>query len=200
MNKQEFLDQLRLELSGLPKEDLEERLNFYAEIIDDRIEDGLSEEEAVNEIGPSEEIASQIIAETPLSIIVKERVKPKRRLKAWEIVLLILGAPLWIPLLIAAFAVLFSLYIVLWSLMIALWAVDVAFIASALAGIAGGCIMLIKGESLSALMGFGIGMIMAGLSIFLFFGCKAATKGTVVLTKKMGLGIKTLFLAKETEK
>lgn len=200
MNKQEFLDQLRLELSGLPKEDVEERLNFYSEMIDDRIEDGLSEEEAVNEIGPSEEIASQIIAETPLSIIVKERVKPKRRLKAWEIVLLILGAPLWIPLLIAAFAVLFSLYIVLWSLVISLWAVDVAFIAASVAGIAGGCIMLIKGESLSALMGFSIGMIMAGLSIFLFFGCKAATKGTVVLTKKMGLGIKTLFLAKETEK
>ena len=200
MNKQEFLDQLRLELSGLPKEDLEERLNFYSEMIDDRIEDGLSEEEAVNEIGPSEEIASQIIAETPLSIIVKERVKPKRRLKAWEIVLLILGAPLWIPLLIAAFAVLFSLYIVLWSLVIALWAIDVAFIAASVAGIAGGCILLIKGERLSALMSFSIGLIMAGLSIFLFFGCKAATKGTVVLTKKMGLGIKTLFLAKETEK
>lgn len=47
MNKQEFLVKLRKGLSGLPKEDIEERLTFYSEMIDDRMEEGLSEEEAV---------------------------------------------------------------------------------------------------------------------------------------------------------
>ena len=47
MSKQEFLAQLRKGLSGLPKEDLEERLTFYSEMIDDRIDDGMAEEEAV---------------------------------------------------------------------------------------------------------------------------------------------------------
>ena len=45
MNKQEFFEQLRKGLSGLPKDDIEERLTFYKEMIEDRIEDGLSEED-----------------------------------------------------------------------------------------------------------------------------------------------------------
>ena len=42
MTKNEFLEQLRRGLSGLPMEDIDERLNFYSEMIDDRIEEGLS--------------------------------------------------------------------------------------------------------------------------------------------------------------
>ncbi len=51
MNKREFLQKLENGLSGLPREDIEQRLSFYAEMIDDRIEDGFSEEEAVAGIG-----------------------------------------------------------------------------------------------------------------------------------------------------
>jgi uncharacterized membrane protein len=47
MGKQEFLTRLGKALSGLPREDIEERLNFYSEMIEDRMEEGLSEEEAV---------------------------------------------------------------------------------------------------------------------------------------------------------
>ena len=46
MNKQEFLKNLRVSLSNLPQEEIEERIIFYSEMIDDRIEEGLSEEEA----------------------------------------------------------------------------------------------------------------------------------------------------------
>lgn len=56
MNKQEFLMRLREGLSGLPENDIEERLIFYSEMIDDRKEEGLSEEEAVREIGNIDEI------------------------------------------------------------------------------------------------------------------------------------------------
>ena len=44
MNKQEFLAELRKGLSGLPQDDIEERLIFYDEMLEDRIEEGLSEE------------------------------------------------------------------------------------------------------------------------------------------------------------
>ena len=67
MNKQEFLAQLREGLNGLPQEDIDERIAFYGEMIDDRLEDGLTEEEAVEAIGTTEEIAAQIFANTPLS-------------------------------------------------------------------------------------------------------------------------------------
>ena len=47
MKKQEFITKLEEKLSRLPKKEVEERLNFYSEIIEDKIEDGLTEEQAV---------------------------------------------------------------------------------------------------------------------------------------------------------
>lgn len=105
MSKQEFLERLRKGLSGLPQNDIEERLTFYSEMIEDRKEDGISEEEAVSAVGTVDEIVAQVVSEIPLVKIAKERIKPKRRLSVGEIVLLILGSPIWLSLGIAAFAV-----------------------------------------------------------------------------------------------
>ena len=65
MNKLEFLLELSRALEGLPKEEIDEKLGFYNEIIDDKIEDGMSEEDAIAEIGSPEAIAMEIIAEYP---------------------------------------------------------------------------------------------------------------------------------------
>ena len=102
MDKQTFLTRLRNGLSGLPQEDVEERLTFYSEMIDDRMEEGCTEAEAVAEIGPVEEVLAQIVADIPLTKLVKKKMKPKHTLKAWEIVLLVLGSPLWLSLLVSA--------------------------------------------------------------------------------------------------
>ncbi len=51
MNKQEFLNALRSQLKGLPKDELENRISFYEEMINDRMDEGLSEEAAVADIG-----------------------------------------------------------------------------------------------------------------------------------------------------
>ena len=104
MSKQELFERLQNGLNGLPKEDIDERLMFYSEMIDDRAEEGLSEEQAVSAVGDVEEIVRQVIADTPLAKIAKERIKPKRRLKAWEITLLAIGSPIWLSLGIAAAA------------------------------------------------------------------------------------------------
>lgn len=197
MSKQEFLAQLRKGLSGLPQDDIEERLTFYSEMIDDRMEDGISEEDAVCEIGHVEEIVSQIVADIPLAKLVKEKVKQKKRLNAWETVLLVLGSPVWISLLIAAFAVILSLYVVLWSVIISLWAVFGSLIACAIGGIAAGIGFACGGHGFTGIAVIGAGIVCAGLSIFLFFGCKAATKGVLILTKKIALGMKNCFMKKE---
>ena len=47
MKKDEFLSELKSRLNGLPKEDIDERVSFFEEAIDDRMADGLSEEEAI---------------------------------------------------------------------------------------------------------------------------------------------------------
>lgn len=197
MSKQEFLAQLRKGLSGLPKDDIEGRLAFYNEMIDDRMEEGLSEEEAVSAVGSVDEIVAQVVAEIPLARVAKERIKPKRRMQAWEVVLLVLGSPIWLSLLIAAFAVIFSIYVVLWSVVISLWAVFASLIGCAIGCIAAGIGVAVGINSLTGVAMIGAGIVCAGLSIFMFYGCKAATKGSAVLTKKLPLWIKNCFIKKE---
>ena len=197
MSKQEFLARLRNGLSGLPREDVEERLAFYGEMIEDRMEEGLSEEEAVAAVGTVEQIVEQIIADTPFVKIAKERIRPKRRLSALEIILLIIGSPLWLSLGIAAVAVVFSLYITLWSVIISLWSVFASLAACALAGVVACVLFVIRGDGIAGLAMLAAGMVCAGLSIFMFLGCKEATKGVVILTKKIALGIKNCFMRKE---
>lgn len=200
MNKTEFLAALERALSGLPEQDVRERLAFYGELIDDRVEEGLSEEEAVKERGSVDEIAKQTLADIPLSRLVKERVKPKRALRAWEIVLLVLGFPLWFPLLLAAAVVVLALYIVLWALVIVLWAVEISLWACVLGGIAAAVFYFVKGAALQGIVMLSAALVCAGLSIFLFFGCVAASKGVVILAKKIARGIKSLFVRKERVK
>lgn len=197
MKKREFLMELQNQLSGLPWEEVKERLDFYSEMIDDRMEEGVSEEEAVARIGSVDEIASQILAEIPLAKLIKEKMKPNRRFKTWEIVLLAVGSPIWLSLLLSAFAVLISLYAVLWSGVISAWAVFVSSAACVLWGIVGGIVVAILQNGWSGLATIGMGIFCAGLTIFLFYGCKAATKGMVWLTKKMVLGTKRCFVKKE---
>ncbi len=205
MTKQEFLIELQAALNGLPQNNIKESILFYSEMIDDRIDDGMSEEEAVADIGSVDEAASQIIAEIPLMKIAKEKIKPKRKMKAWEIVLLCVGSPIWGSLLIAAFAVIISLYAALWSVIIALWSVFVSFAACAVAltvvgaayGVVGGVVFINNAHIYSGIVMFAAGLVLAGLSIFTFFGCKAATKGIIILTKKLAFGLKSLFIRKE---
>ena len=197
MNRETFLAELRNGLSGLPQGDIEERLAFYGEMIDDWMEEGLSEEEAVSEIGSIGEIVAQTVEEIPLTKIVKETKTPKRTLRAWEIILIVLGFPLWFPLLIAAAAVVFSLYVVIWALVISLWAVDVALWGSAVGCVAAGVFQMIRGDALPGLAMIGAGLLCAGLAMFLLCACLAASKGAVRLARAMARGIKRMFIRKE---
>lgn len=197
MNKQEFIARLRKSLSGLPKEDIEEHLTFYAEMIDDRIEEGLSEEEAVSEAGDIGEIAAQAIADTPLSKIAVERIRPKRRLKAWEILLLILGSPIWLSLLISMAVVIISVYVSLWAVVISLWSVFATLAASSVGCVIAGAVLAgVKGITQGTAF-IAAGLVCAGVSVFAFLGCMAVTKGFLKLTKSVAVWAKNRFVNKE---
>lgn len=197
MSKQEFLTQLRNGLSGLPQDDIEERLIFYREIIEDHMEEGLSEEEAISAVGSVDEIVTQVLSDTPLVKIATERIKSKRQRNTGEIILLALGSPIWLSLALAAFAVLLSLYVSLWAVIISLWSVFASLVACFLGGVFACVIFSIGGNIASGLAILAAGIVCAGLSIFMFYGCKAVTDGTLLLTKKIVMGLKGCFIKKE---
>lgn len=197
MNKREFLAQLRKGLSGLSEDDIEERLTFYGEMLDDRIEEGLSEEEAVSEIGSVEEIVRQTVADIPLAKIAKEKIRPKRHLKAWEIVLLVIGSPIWFSLGIAAAAVIFAFYVSLWAVIVSLWAVFGALAVCAVGSLPACVIFAANGSVMPGLAIFSAGIVCAGLSVFLFCGCKETARGILMLTKKITIWMKNCLIEKE---
>ena len=201
MTKNEFMNILRSreELFGMTEEDIARSLSFYEELIDDRIEEGMSEEEAVADVGDPREIAAQILSEIPLSKLVKKKMKPSRRLRAWEIVLLAVGSPIWLALLIAAVVIVFALYAVLWSLVASVWAVGVALAGTFLLSIAALVLLCIQGSVGTGLVFLGLGVFCAGLAVFLWFGAMAATKGAWWLSKKFLLLMKSCFVRKEKE-
>ena len=197
MSKESFLAELEGRLTGLPPSDREEWIAFYSEMIDDRAEECGEMDEAVRGIGTVEETVSRIAAETPLTTIVKERIAPKRRLRPWETVCIVLGFPVWFSLLAAAVAVIVSLYVSLWAVILSLWAAELSFAVCAVGSAAGAVSYFVSGVAAAGVMTLGAGSFLAGLAIVCFYGCAAATKGTVRLTKRMAVGVKSLLLGKE---
>ena len=60
MSKYEFLAEVQKRLSGMDRDDIKRSLDFYSEMIDDRVEEGLTEEEAVKALGPIDDIVAAI--------------------------------------------------------------------------------------------------------------------------------------------
>ncbi len=200
MNKQEFLSALSDKLSVLSEEDKEKSIEYYSEMIDDRVEDGLSEEEAVEALGSVDEISSRILLDTPLPKLLKAKVKPKKGLRAWEIILLILGAPLWLSLILAALSVVLAVYIVIWTVALVLYTVVFALAVSAAACIIGSFVMLFANGLAGFALGLGAAFICAALAMLLFCGTYYAVKGIVCLSRAILRGIKYCFIGKESTK
>lgn len=198
MTKVEFLNELRNKLQVLPKEDLESRISFYSEMIDDRMDEGKTEEEAINEIGTVDEIVYEIAKDTPLVKLVKEKVKPKRALRVWEIILLILGFPVWFPLLTVAVVLAIVFYLLIWVFVIVAYAVEAALVTWSIGGVIVFFLSIINGNS--DLISLGTAVMSCGGAILLYFGCKELTKLTIKLSKKIIVGIKMAIIGKGENK
>ena len=185
MKKHEFLDQLHKALSGLPPKEIDEQLIYYSEMIDDKMEEGISEEEAVAQIGPIEEIAAQFKTELPRKDTLKEAIFKNYSLPLWAIICLIIGIPVWGSLLIGAISIVFSMLVVIFAGIVSLWAVSVAV---------GGCVMgaaviaimqFIAGHTAAAICLLGGSLVCMGLTISLVIVSKNATKGTCWCIKRI---------------
>jgi len=187
MTKQQFLKELRTRLSDLPYSDQRRSLDYYSEMIDDRIEDGLSEADAVKRVGTPAMAAAQILSDMPITTLARARVNTSR--SALATALIIIGSPIWISLLavafsllVTAFAVLFTFLALFVSLIVTLWAVEFSFTVGALGGIAGGVLaFLIENNIMLGLLLCGAGLLLFGLAVFGYYAAIHGTKGLICL-------------------
>ena len=193
MDKYHFLLVLSEKLKMLPEADRQRSIEYYAEMIADRMEEGLSEEEAVADIGSVDAIAKDILAEVPVA---PTPIKQSRHLRWWEITLIVLGSPLWLSLLISVAAVVFSVLASLWSVVISLYATALALGVSALGCIFASFFMIFYGNG-ELMIAWGVAFICASLAILIFLLSNLTAKGMVALTKCIFRGIRRAFRRKE---
>ena len=170
MTKKEFMEALEWQLKALPKKEKKSSLSYYEEMIGDRMEDGLTEEEAVAAAGTPEEAAEEIFK--GLSLIDKARVTIERNGKSRnatkaEKVLLCMSLPILIPLIIAAVSVGLSLFIAAWVLFICYLAVILALIAGGIGGFGIGIAYILRGDTAGGLMTAGAGLALLALGLLL---------------------------------
>lgn len=157
MNKQLFLNELSAALHTLPREERYRTLSYYDELIDDRMEDGQTEEEAVASLGDPEKVAREILGEE------EPPVSTGTGRKVWLIVLLVLGFPLWGSLLLAAVLLLVSVYILLFVPAFVLGVLSLSFLAGAIVGVVGTPFLVLDVGLLTG--GLGAGLFQVGTSV-----------------------------------
>ena len=196
MTKLEFLRRLEACLSQMPEGERSRQIEYYDEMIEDRIEDGMSEEEAVESLGDPVAVAEEILQDMSLPKLVGTRVRPKGGWSALSIVFLVLGFPLWFPLLIAFLAVGFAIYISAWAVMVSLFAAVFAIGVSGIALLIG-MIITVPQTFIVGVATLGSALFCTGLSIVSFFGMLALGKVVIRVTAAAARGVKSWFIRKE---
>ena len=176
MTREEFCEGLRSELDGLPQREIDQTIYYYTEIISDRMEEGMTEEQAVAVMEPMHVIARRVKAD------LRPNTPPRRKTSGWQIALIILGFPLWFPLLAVGAALTVTAFALVWVLVLCLWAVCLALFVWGVASI----FSLLLGSGTSMPLGqIGAGMAAMGLSIFVFYGARSAMHPALHMTEYM---------------
>lgn len=123
MNKQEFIISLEERLKTLPQLEKERVLNYYNEALEDAMEDGLSEGEAVESMDDLDEIIKGISEEHVHVIPSKESNKHEDHKRKLRLILVGLTSPFWLTgilLAISLYCVYLCVVLVLGLLLISL--------------------------------------------------------------------------------
>ena len=205
MSKEAYLDLLNQKLLDNEIPGADQMVDFYAEMIEDRMEDGMTEEEAVATMEDVDSIVEHAKADRPITELVTARVKEshenavKKGHGTLWMVLAIIGFPVWFPLMVAFFAVLLSVYIVLWAVVGTLYVVEFAFGISAAACFVFGFGVLFGWIPIATtLVGWGLALVLGGLFLLLWHPICALAGALIRLIKATFRKIKGVFAKPRT--
>jgi uncharacterized membrane protein len=197
MSKHDFLVILRDRLGGLPEKDIRDSLDYYSSTIDDLVESGKSEDEAVRALGTIDEVVRAIKSDRPLKEVVKASVASSH----WStgnttlnIVLLVLGFPLWFPLLLTALILVFVAYLLVWLAPLITWIVAVSCAFGGFWSLIEAAIGVVVYGPLQGFAAAGAGLMAIGLGLFAGIGAYYLTRYFVGVSAKLGRGLKGLFV------
>lgn len=195
MTRDKYLKELRLFIGKLPKEDRKRILEFYNELIDDKLEAGQTEEEILLEFGTPEELAKQIFQDNGQTYS-----PPNTTSRVMKISAIVLGSPIWLSLLAAFLLIVFALFLTLWAVVFAFWCCAFAFCVGGAGGIIGSILMLaFTGQPAAAFFQFGACLVLGALGILAGAGIYKLTLLCAQFTKNSCVGLLHFFFGKKAE-
>lgn len=194
MKKEEFLQQLRaaLERTHVPQHEIAESIDYYREAIDDHIEEGMSEDEAVAGLGAMDQIVAQVGEAIPPVPRVLSKLTTGNRVL--DVVLVLITVPIWMPAVLAIATAIVSLYVMLWSLVASLWLLVLAGFSFGLFGVAmfiAGCL---HGAALTGAYVWGEGLLVVGMTFLVVAPAIWASRSLIRLTVLFGYWVAHFFI------
>lgn len=180
MTKSTFIDVLRGLLESLNEDECNKFISYYEEIIEDYKESGLTEQEVIEKIGSPQSIANNILSEQDSSNINI----PSFNSKILNIILLILGFPLWGSLLLTAVLLILSAYIIIWCIPVTTGVSSISFFVASLVSIIGSPFMMTDVLTVGIVQ-LGLGITSVGISILLGLVTIYLSKKFIVITKQL---------------
>lgn len=151
MDKTDFLIDLQKKLKRYGVKNANDYLDYYSEYLDDLIESGLSDSEAIDRVGGVQKVLLEILSDEDVVI-------PETSKRTMGNLFLALGLPLWGPL-VAAF------YILILALIFALLVCALAFVASGLWILLSSIVVVFQMNIFYALFQFGMALMMLSLGV-----------------------------------
>lgn len=198
MNKEMFTKELKKGLKGLPGEEKRKQLSYYSELIDDMVEDGMTEAEAVARLGDVKDICENILKEFSIRISPEKTNKPSTAWKVIWIILIVLGSPVWLSFLLSVFAVVLAIYVCFWAVVISLFAVAFALAVSSLAMIVFLIFKLIVSNVATAVLALAAAFLLAGLAVLIGLAAYWTAVGAVLTASAIVKAVKSVFKRKES--
>ena len=191
MNKTQFCALLENKLKPyLSPKEMYKTLNFFEEMIDDRIDEGLSEEEAVSQLGDIDIIVDQILDEHNIG---KKQTKlvwrfvPRKIPTELGFIITVLLLPVWITI----FALGASLFIVILSIIFSIVLTIIAIFIGGILLILKSPFYLIYERNISYFLDtLGFGFVNTGIGLIgIYWLLKMHKK-----SRRDGVSIKTIFV------
>lgn len=186
MNKEEFMDCLKDKLKNESYEYVCQVVEYYDEMINDFIEDGKSEEDAIRNLGDIDDILKQMKSEDDVIVMKKQ----SKKSMAFITILLFLGFPLWGSLLATVFLLLLCVYVLLWCLPIVTIAIGFVGMMCFIVGIFGSFPLFIQSISLGMTQ-LGVSAIYGAFGIFGMILSYLVSKRILAYSKHLTTYVKT---------
>ncbi|MDO4778845.1 MAG: DUF1700 domain-containing protein [Tissierellia bacterium] len=196
MGKKEFLNSIIKKMSDFPKTEVDKAIEYYSEIIDDKKESGMTEQAAIESLGPIDEIIEELYLNSPMKTLIKKRLFPDKSLSIWKNILIIFGSIISLPII---FTVALTIYLIFAVLILMIYIINFSFIVTSIGVLISSIRMAFLSYYTQAIILFGMLLILIGVTILLLIFTFKISKKVSKFNSKYFRWLKSVFFIKEMQ-